>query len=135
MLDTDDTTSFGPETVYVNDFASLEDGFYYCVHDYTNRDASISFALSNSGATVQLYLGAMLIATYYVPSEQEGTVWNVFHISRDGIVTPINTMSYESYPSNVGINLVAGQLLSFDVEFPLVQEPELKDYELLLVEH
>jgi len=136
MLDTDDTTSFGPETVYVNDFSSLEDGFYYCVHDYTNRTESYSFALSNSGATVQLYLGAILIATYYVPPEQEGTVWNVFHISRDGRVTPINTMSYESSPSNVGINLATGaSLFSFDVEFPLLQEPELKDYELLLVEH
>ncbi len=137
MLDTDDTTSYGPETVYVNNIDSLEDGFYYCVHDYTNRNSSNSYALSNSGAIVQLYRGATLIATYYVPAGQGGTVWNVLSISRDGTVTPINTMSYESDSYNVGMDLVTdASALSADGEFLRGQRhnTELKDYELLLVE-
>jgi len=108
-LDIDDTSSYGPETVYISGIECLDGGFYYSVHNYSNRDDSMSYELSNSGATVQLYRGAALIATYYVPSGQEGTVWNVFHISQGGKVIPVNSITYESDPGNVGLDLISSE--------------------------
>lgn len=127
-LDTDDTTSYGPETVYITSFKELADGFYYCVHDYTNRNRTSSTELANSGAMVQLYRGENLLATYYVPSGQEGTVWNVFSISSNGTIKPINTMSYESSPSAVGREFVSQSLHT------MKSNDRLKDYESVAVE-
>lgn len=101
-LDTDDTTSYGPETVYISGFDSLTNGFHYYVHDFSNCDKTSSTALGNSNAAVQLYKGADLIATYYVPAGSSGTVWDVFSVDKNGRVTPVNTMSYQSDASLVG---------------------------------
>jgi hypothetical protein len=90
-LDVDDTTSYGPETITI-----LEDifGTYtYAVHDYSNRDASGSYALSNSGAIVRVYQGSTRIAEYHVPVDQIGTYWTVFQIDRSGNITPVNAIS------------------------------------------
>ena len=97
-LDLDDTTSFGPETITL---MRTQEGIYkYAVHDYTNRNSTSSKALSMSGAKVQLYCGNALIATYNVPINVTGTVWNVFEIV-DGTVRMINTMENNSQPSTV----------------------------------
>ena len=76
-LDVDDTSSYGPETVTVEEF---EDGVYrYYVHDYTNRLSSNNTALANSGACVKVYLDSSNVPTYtfYVPGGT-GTYWHVF---------------------------------------------------------
>lgn len=101
-LDVDDVTSFGPETVTITVNASdLENcTFKYMVHDFTNRQRTQSNALSLSGAIVHVYQGNDLIRTFHAPADKEGTVWNVFEI-KDYQITPINTFSYETIPSDV----------------------------------
>ena len=102
-LDLDDMSSDGPETITI---AQQIPGVYrFSVHDYTNSLSSSSTALSNSGAQVRVEKGENLIETFYVPSNQEGTLWTVFEI--DGVtMIPINEMSYESEDSNVRSLLV-----------------------------
>lgn len=96
-LDLDDTSSYGPETVTISlDAELLNDGvFKYSVHDYTNRSSTNSNVLSMSGAVVRVYKGNDLITTYNVPQNKEGTVWHVFEITKDGIVS-INEFEYNS---------------------------------------
>lgn len=97
-LDLDDISSYGPETITLK---KTQDGVYkYAVHDFTNRSSTSSTALSMSGAKVELYCGNSLIATYNVPINVTGTVWNVFEIEGDTIRT-INTMENNSDPSTV----------------------------------
>ncbi|MBE6002034.1 MAG: hypothetical protein E7239_11780, partial [Sarcina sp.] len=67
MLDIDDTTSYGPETVTFKTTPGAE--YTYYVHDYTNRNSSGSSALGGSGATVSVYNGAKLLGKYSVPKQ------------------------------------------------------------------
>lgn len=97
-LDLDDTTSYGPETTTI--YQQIPGVYRFSVHDYTNRWSSYSTALSNSGAQVRVYHGDNCIAIFNVPANQEGTLWTVFEMD-GGRIIPINTMSYESNPSNV----------------------------------
>ena len=106
-LDVDDTTSYGPETITVTDFSSLDKGFKYSIHDYSNRSSSNSTILSQSGATVKVYFRGTLMRVFHVPANRGGTVWNVFRIDSSGRITELNTFEYESDPSNVGSSLVA----------------------------
>ena len=73
-LDVDDTTSYGPETITVS---SVGEGTY-CYYIFNWSRGSYS-ELSNSGATVKVYLGASSEAayTFYVP-QGSGYYWNVF---------------------------------------------------------
>lgn len=94
-LDYDCTTSFGPETIAL--YSQIDGTYSYAVHDYTNRDSTESSSLSQSGATVRVYRGDTLAAAFSVPADVSGTLWTVF--TMDGnVITPVNTMSYESDP-------------------------------------
>ena len=108
-LDVDDTSSYGPETITVTDFASL-DGFTYSVHNYSDRYAESgeedAYNLAKSGAIVKVMKGNSLIATYEVPTNKAGTVWNVFSIDRNGAFTTLNTFEFESSPGLVGSQFV-----------------------------
>ncbi len=112
-LDVDDVTSYGPETITVENFGKL-DGFVYSVHNFTHRGAqsgepgafSGTGSLANSGATVKIYVGDTLRATYKVPENQAGTVWNVFKIDAGGRITTLNTFAYISNPVAVGAGYV-----------------------------
>ena len=111
-LDLDDTSSYGPETITIYGFNS---GLYrYSVHDYTNRDANASHALSNSDAQVRLYQGGQLLKVYYVPANEGGTLWTVFEIQNGQFVT-INNMSYESscrdVPSQSGVDRTDAKMI------------------------
>ncbi|MDD4289006.1 MAG: carboxypeptidase regulatory-like domain-containing protein, partial [Atribacterota bacterium] len=97
-LDRDDTNSFGPETTTI--YQQIPGVYRFSVHDYSNRNSDNSFALANSGAYVQVYSGSELIATYNVPSNQDGTLWTVCEIDGN-TMTPINEMSYESSYSDI----------------------------------
>jgi hypothetical protein len=97
-LDRDDVTSFGPETITI--YQVLDGVYRYSVHDYTNRGASQSTALANSGAQVEVYQDGEKIQTFNVPSGTEGTLWTVFEIE-NGQVNPVNEMTYESNPAEV----------------------------------
>lgn len=95
-LDRDDVTSFGPETSTVTQ--SFPGVYRFYVHDYSNGSASAttpSFAMSRSGAKVQVFTYNGLAATYAVPSNQGGTVWSVFEY--DGsTIRAINTIAYST---------------------------------------
>lgn len=97
-LDVDDTSSYGPETVTIKQF-SAQDYYKYCVFDFTNgvRENTQSYELSNSGATVQVYTDQGLAATYHVPTNRPGVVWEIFEI-RNGRITPIQR--YYNYVSS-----------------------------------
>ncbi|KVP39387.1 hypothetical protein BGV67_27865 [Burkholderia ubonensis] len=90
-LDVDDTDGYGPETVTLE---RKRDGdtYVYAVHDYTDRDAPGTTALSQSQAKVFVYVGESLVRTYYVPRNQPGNLWTVFRISGAGEFQDINTM-------------------------------------------
>ena len=125
-LDVDDTTSYGPETVTVTSFENLSNGFVYSVHNYSNRSSTSSSALSASGAIVRLYNGNTLLRTYNVPTDREGTVWNVFSIDQYGNIVDLNTFEYISSPGSVGAGYTSANSIALFGE----DEPEiLKDYE------
>nr|WP_314985969.1 zinc-ribbon domain-containing protein [uncultured Stomatobaculum sp.] len=96
-LDVDDVSSYGPETVTIKQF-SAQDYYKYCVVDFTNSvyNNFQSYELSNSGATVQVYTDQGLAATYHVPTNRPGVVWEIFEI-RNGRITPIQR--YYNYAS------------------------------------
>jgi len=102
VLDRDDVTSYGPETITIYE---QKDGLYrYSVHNYSNRGSSSSSALYNSGAQVSVFIGSNHYKTFNVSNalNSAGTLWTIFEYdSTTGSFTDINTMSYESSPSNV----------------------------------
>lgn len=113
-LDRDDTSSYGPETITIEDLSALG-GFNYMVHNYTDSyttSGTNASRLSNSGATVRVYRGADLIRTYHVPTNNEGTVWHVFSMSASGVITDINAFWFQSDPSYVGMGLPIPSALS-----------------------
>lgn len=80
-LDYDDVTSYGPETVTL--ITPQDNAIYrYSVHNYSGE---ADMKLSN--ATVVVYEGTTLVATYYIPLIGEGNIWNVFDIVDGEIVT------------------------------------------------
>lgn len=92
MLDVDDTTSYGPETITIN---RKHDGmrYVYAVHDYSDMDQPNTSGLSQSGAKVFVYIGQTLIKTYYVPKNKRGNLWTVFAVSGNGELQDVNTMT------------------------------------------
>lgn len=91
LLDVDDTSSYGPETITIE---RKHDGerYVYAVHDYSNGDSSNSKMLSNSGAKVFVYVGQTLIKTYYVPSNKVGNLWTIFAVTESGEFQDFNTI-------------------------------------------
>jgi uncharacterized protein YfaP (DUF2135 family) len=58
-LDLDDISSYGPETTTIT---QQSDGVYvFAVHNFTNRGSSDSTALADSNATVNVYIGNLLV--------------------------------------------------------------------------
>lgn len=98
-LDHDDTSSYGPETITLIKLSN-DSVYHYAVHDYTNKYSSESKALSMSGAKIVVYHGNSVIATFNVPINKVGTVWNVFDIQGNQLI-PVNTMENISNPGSV----------------------------------
>jgi sugar lactone lactonase YvrE len=105
-LDTDDTTSYGPETITIS--TDQTGDYFYYVHDFSNRGSASSLALGDSGAQVKVYMGASLVATYNVPAGG-GTLWKVCRLNGTTL-TPINAMLYESDGANVAARGLKGSL-------------------------
>ena len=82
-LDTDDTSSYGPETTTINNLSSTSIYKYY-VHDYSNGGNHNDEILKASGAKVDVYYGDQS-KTFYVPNEN-GNAWKVFEIVNGEIV-------------------------------------------------
>ena len=97
-LDLDDTLSYGPETTSV--YVGVDGVYTYYVHDFSNRNSSISNELSLSGAQVKLYIAGHEEPIIYNVPNQAGTLWKVFSIE-NGQVTAINEMSFHSNYRNL----------------------------------
>ncbi|NWD72084.1 tetratricopeptide repeat protein [Pseudomonas gingeri] len=91
-LDVDDTDSYGPETITLQK-KHYGESYVYAVHDYTNGNNPASRQLSNSQATVFVYMGQSLVRTYYVPTNRSGNLWTVFRMTGNGDFQDINTFS------------------------------------------
>ena len=105
-LDVDDTDSYGPETITIVNLDQVKN-FKYSVHNYSGKHAtseeSEAFDLSDSGAVISVYKGNSLVATYSVPTNRKGTVWDVFSVDENGRITTINSMYYQEDPRLVGV--------------------------------
>ena len=77
-LDVDDTYSFGPETITINEFTT---GTYrYSVHNYSNWSQNGSAGIASSPAMVQVYGSSGLITSFSPPAITPGNTWRVFEI-------------------------------------------------------
>ena len=96
-LQVDDMNGDGPEVMLVN---TVTDGVYrFSVHDFTNRNDAASQALSNAGATVQVYLGTAKtpVKTYTVPAGRVGNYWIVFDYNgATGVFQTVNILTNNS---------------------------------------
>lgn len=90
-MDVDDTDSYGPETITIENkkFGQI---YHYFVHDYSNKDDLNSSQLSASDAKVFVYVGQSLVKTYYIPKNKKGNVWNLFKINENGEIIDINNI-------------------------------------------
>jgi uncharacterized protein YfaP (DUF2135 family) len=104
-LDIDHTDSYGPETVTL-ERKRPGDTYVFAVHDFTDQSRPDSKALSDSRATVFVYIGQSLVRTFHVPRDEAGNLWTVFRMKGDGEIQDINTMrgvtvSAESVPGTL----------------------------------
>ena len=98
ILDVDDVSSFGPETITVTQ--TINGIYRYSVHNFSNQFSTSSTALASSSAVVRLLIGESSMV-FNVPNV-EGTLWTVFEMDGSTLeVTPINSMTYESNSDNV----------------------------------
>ncbi len=91
LLDVDDTTSFGPETITVERKHEGE-RYVYAVHNYSEGANPNSTSLSASQAKVFVYVGQTLMKTYYVPTDKVGNLWTVFALTEAGEFQDFNTI-------------------------------------------
>jgi hypothetical protein len=91
-LDVDDTDSYGPETITLQQ-KHYGESYVYAVHDYTNGHNPGSRQLANSEAKVFVYMGQSLVRTYYVPKDRSGNLWTVFRMTGTGDFQDINTFT------------------------------------------
>ena len=126
-LDHDDTSSYGPETITLIKLSN-DSVYHYAVHDFTNRTSSESKALSMSGAKIVVYHGNGVIATFNVPINKVGTVWNVFDIQGNQLI-PVNTMESISRPDSVTMQDDTSSYASYTMlaELDEVDESEEKE--------
>ena len=81
-LDTDDTDSYGPETITITQ--QQAGTYYYSIHHYSGDKT-----IAESGAKIQVYKGGDLKKEFYAPTTGgEGKyVWEVFNLNGDTITT------------------------------------------------
>ncbi len=101
-LDVDDTDSYGPETITI-DNKKFGETYYYFVHDYTNKENPNTMSLSNSDAKVFVYVGQTLTKTYYIPKNKKGNIWNIFKINGNGEIEDVNAIISKT-ENQVGLN-------------------------------
>jgi hypothetical protein len=99
-LDVNDLTGPGPEVMSIR--PSAQPGVYrFFVHDNTNAGNASSVALSqSSSARVDVYLNNRVVATFFPPAGQAGTLWKVFEW--DGArLTQAGTIVYQADPATL----------------------------------
>ena len=76
-LDTDDTSSYGPETITITD--PQQGTYQYWVYQYSSTGS-----LTSSEAVVELYDSTGLFQTYTVPTSGSGRYWHVVTMQYNG---------------------------------------------------
>lgn len=101
-LDVDDTTSYGPETISINELYS---GTYrYSVYNFSG-----SPAITTSQAQVALFDQFGLLHEAAVPANGSGLWWHVFEIDGDtGNVTLVNQID-DTAPAGVRFDMTKGR--------------------------
>jgi len=77
-LDTDDVSSYGPETITITS-GQMGGSYVYWVYNFSGETP-----LTSSQAAVRLYDSTGLVQTLSVPSFGEGRYWEVFTMTYDG---------------------------------------------------
>ncbi len=90
MLDKDDTEGNGFETTTI--YRQYEGRYVFSVFDFTNQYDYNSTAMSLSGARVRVYQGNQCVATFDIPTNKKGILWEVFAIEGNRII-PINNVT------------------------------------------
>jgi len=78
-LDKDAQSGYGPETVTVTQ-VDKKAVYHYFIHNYSNRNAVNDSRLSQSKATVSVYINNRFHVSYQIETGKIGTTWNVFDI-------------------------------------------------------
>jgi len=100
LLDLDDTSSYGPETIKMEQ-VDANSNYIYAVHHYRGN-GSIS---STSKAKVTVTFADGTLRTFNAPSSGEGRYWKVFEV-KDGKVIPCSSNCLVDDVSNLrGFNL------------------------------
>jgi PKD repeat protein len=87
ILDIDDQTSFGPETMTIYDLQPGE--YHYFIHNYSE-----SPDITTSGAVVQIFNENGLIQTLQVPTSGTGLYWDVCTLNgSNGNISVINQIT------------------------------------------
>ena len=98
-LDVDDVFSYGPEATTINNIVPNR-VYYYYVHNYEPRDASVSGTeIADSPAVVEVYDVTGLIASFTpsLPVTPTNNLWHVFRISTWPEGSPPPPSAYEAY--------------------------------------
>lgn len=98
-LDLDDMHSYGPETTSI--YVAVDGTYNFYVHDYTNRSNTFTTGLAESGARVKIYIAGRSEPYVFDVPQDDGNVWEVCKIE-NGVLIPVNEMSYVEYPIDVG---------------------------------
>jgi len=85
QLDHDATNGYGPETVTLKE-VSASNAYSYFVHDYSDGNNSSTRNLAKSKATVKVFGDGRLLNIFEIPRNATGNYWQVFRISKGGIV-------------------------------------------------
>ncbi len=88
-LDYDDTTSWGPETVTIRS-PNPDYKYEYYIHNFSYSGDREGSSLSNSEASVKLYLNNEYIKTYTITPDKPGIAWHVFDIVNGYEVIDVN---------------------------------------------
>jgi len=102
-LDTDDTSSYGPETITINNL-DRNSVYRYYVHDYSHGDDHNDPYFKDSSAKVDVYY-ADQAKTFYIPNEN-GNAWKVFEIINGEIIPCTSECIFGvdgSSDSNIGL--------------------------------
>ncbi len=116
-LDTDDVTSYGPETTTIKNFYV---GMYrYSVHNYSDQSTSGGNGINQSPASVSVYDETGLRQTFAAPAfTGTGNTWRVFEMdvtSTTWSIRPINTYVQASSDDDTAIFKNSNKKVSYDL--------------------
>lgn len=74
--------------------------YTFAVHDFSNGSSNNSMALSNSGVSVTVVRNGVVTNVFNITPNRGATLWRVFTMT-NGVITPVDTLTYESILNNI----------------------------------